>query len=85
MINNSLEKRFVEVQESMDKINKQLQEKEKSCHQEKENLTREITTLKRNISSTNAELQNIVSQKDKLMAELNNYKGTVLEISTQLI
>ena len=68
----------MEVQESLDTINKQLQEKEKACNQEKENLSREITTLKRNITSTNAELQNVVSQKDELMAVQNNYKGTVL-------
>ena len=71
MMNVSLEDRIKE----LEKINNQVQEKEKVCEQEKENLSLEITALKNKLSFTSAELKNCVSENNEMAGMLESSKG----------
>ena len=73
--NVSLEEHVQELEERLDEINNQLQEKEKVCDQEKENLSLEINVLKNKLSSTSAELLNVVSENNDMKFMLNSYEG----------
>ena len=75
MSNVSLADHAQELEERLDEINNQLQEKEKVCYQEKENLSLDINALKSKLSSTSAELRNVVSENNELKVMLNSSKG----------
>ena len=71
MMNVSLEDRIME----LEKINNQVQEKEKVCAQEKEKLSLEITALKNKLSFTSAELKNCVYENNEMTGMLESSKG----------
>ena len=71
MMNVSLEDRI----KKLEKINNQVQEKEKVCAQEKENLSLEITALKNKLSFTSAELKNCVYENNEMAGMLESSKG----------
>ena len=76
MTNALLEAHITELQEKLEKLNVQLQEREKVNTLEKANLSREIIAFKGKLSSANAELQNIVCEKSEMKTVLNSCKGT---------
>ena len=75
MSNVSLADHAQELEERLDEINNQLQEKEKVCYQEKENLSLEVNALKKKLSFTSADLLNVASKNNELKVMLNSYKG----------
>ena len=75
MSNVSLTDHVQELEERLDEINNQLQEKERVCDQEKENLSLEINALKNKLSSTSAELLNVVSENNEMKVMLNSFEG----------
>ena len=71
MMNVSLEDRIKE----LEKINNQVQEKEKVCSQEKENLSLEISALRNKLCSASAELKSCVSENNEMTGILESSKG----------
>ena len=75
VLNVSLKDHIKELEERLDEINNQVQEKEKVNAQGKENLLLEITALKNKLSSTSAELKIRVSKNNELAGILESSKG----------
>ena len=73
--NASLEDNVKELQKMLDNVNDQLQDKDKVCKQEKETLLLEINALENKLSSTSAELLNVVSENSEMKVMLNSSKG----------
>ena len=75
MTNASLKDHVKELQKMLDDVKNQLQDKDKVCKQEKENMSHEITALKSKLSSSNAELKNSVSKNKELTVMLESSRG----------
>ena len=73
--NASLQGNVKELQKMLDNVNNQLQDKDKVCKQEKETLSLEINALENKLSSTSAELLNVVSENSEMKVMLNSSKG----------
>ena len=80
MTSASLEHNVQELQKMLDDVNNQLQDKDKVCKQEKENLSHEVTVLKSKLSSSNDELKNSDSKNKELAGKLDSSRGRLKRI-----